>query len=221
VTNTIYTILGLTGAGKTELANYLETVYSIKHVHPIRRLKDHYEEVINKPAGFLDTKEGKAYVPPGCTHTMQEIMVAEYHFKQQYMPNYSALSLASLLPKYLTEGSVGLVSIRNEAEVNVVKSLQELGHRHVHVPLYRSAARAETSDGMFNVLNAKLINISDAVYGINNNGSLSELYLRADEMIYDERVEEDKKAQELSYINEQQFYDERYVGRSYDIYGMG
>lgn len=181
----IFVAHGLTGAGKTETANYLSEKYHIAHYHPLRFAKAHYERLLQKPEGFLDTQEGKRYpVPYNSDHTMQEFMVAYYHFKRHWMPGFTTMNMAIELPKLLAYGNVCCVSLRNPQEIDELLRIREEGFHHlVLLSLHRQDARRESSDEYYQFIREKLTQHCNQIFPINNNFNLQHLHNTLDDVI--------------------------------------
>lgn len=180
----IFVAHGLTNSGKTETGKYLEQKYGIYHYHPIRFAKAHYEKILQKPEGFLDTQEGKSYQIPGTDHSAQEFMVALYHFMRHWMPNYSTMNMAVELPKRLGYGNVCAVSLRNPQEIDQLLDIRDKGcHQLILLSLHREEARRETSDEYYESIRQNLTQHCNQIFPINNNFNLQHLHNCLDDVM--------------------------------------
>jgi hypothetical protein len=181
----IYVGHGKTGSGKTELANYLERKYSVHHYHPIGFMKRFEEKLCGLPEGALDAIEGKSQpVPTNEDKTMQEYMVALYHFYKTWMPGRSSLNMRLELPKILAYSNVCLVSLRNLQEVDALIDIKDAGHhRLITFSLHRETSVEETSDENYCAIRDKLWTHSDMMFPVNNNFSLNYLHQIIDDIL--------------------------------------
>ena len=181
----IYIAHGLTASGKTETANYLESKYNIHHYHPIGFMKRFEEQLCGLPEGSLDLPNGKnAPVPTNETKSMQEYMVALYHFYKEWMPGRSSLNIRREIPKLLAYGDVCVVSIRNIEEINALIEVRNEGfHRMVALHLHRGQAKLETSDENYKTIRQLLWAKADMVFPINNNFNLDHLHRTLDDIL--------------------------------------
>jgi len=181
----IYVAHGKTGAGKTEVANYLESRYNVHHYHPIGFMKRIEEKLCGLPEGSLDLPEGKrSPVPTNETKTMQEYMVALYHFYAVWMPGRSSLAMRMNLPKLLEYGNVCVVSLRNIQEIDALVDIRNSGdHRMITFSLQRDSAVGETSDENYSKIREMLWEKSDMVFPLNNNFTLEQLQKTLDDLM--------------------------------------
>lgn len=174
---------GLTGSGKTEVANYLEEKYGVRHFHPYRFVKRQYEELLGKQIGFLDTQEGKNYPIPGNEGvTMQELMVEDFHFTRRWFPMKTALHVRRTLPMMLQYADVCCVSFRNQAETDELLAIAP-NHTLVLITLSRELARAESSDVFHDEIKSRLLSAANFVFPIANDFSLTHLQVMIDEVM--------------------------------------
>lgn len=180
----IYVAHGLTSSGKTEVANYLETK-DIFHYHPIRYIKGHYEYLIQKPIFFLDSTEGKSFPIPGNeSKTMQEFLVASYHFYKEWMPLRTAMIMASQLPQMCKISDICVVSLRlpKEAET-LIKIARDGWHKLILIDLHRNEAIKESSDEYYEEIREMLLCAADAIFPIDNNLSIEYLQGILDDIV--------------------------------------
>lgn len=139
----IILLSGNSSSGKTTFAeslesNYRDTFAAIDSIAPLRRLYDHYYGV------YPDSQERKSYVPPGCTLSLQEMLVEEYHFRKRIDPQFSARHVYKEGAKFLQSGYVPVyLNVRNLEEA---QSLVNLGSPIITVRLSRKSEVVESSD---------------------------------------------------------------------------
>lgn|GEM_PF-4070635 len=181
----IYVAHGRTGEGKTEVANYLKSKYNIHHYHPIGFMKRFEEKLCGFPEGFLDTIEGKnAPVPTNENKSMQEYMIALYHFYAVWMPGRSTLAMRAHMPKLLSYQDVCVVSLRNIQEVEALVDIRDAGdHQLVVFSLHRDSAKKETSDENYTQIREMLWKHGNQVFPLNNNFTLEDLHCNLDDLI--------------------------------------
>lgn len=181
----IYVAHGKTGSGKTEVANYLESKYNVHHYHPIGFMKRFEEKLCGLPEGSLDLPEGKCSpVPTNESKSMQEYMVALYHFYKEWMPGRSSLAMRTHLPKLLSYGDVCVVSLRNLKEIGALIDIRNAGSHHlITFNLHRDSSRQETSDENCSAIHQLLWAHSDMMFPINNNSTIEHLQKTLDDVI--------------------------------------
>ncbi len=190
--NTAVIILGVSGSGKTTVAKYLEERHDLYAFHPYRKVKDFYEDHYGLSPGYLDTKEGKEYIPPGMTITMQEMMVAEYHFRREVDPLYTTRAIFDSLSTRLLYDwdNFSVQGLRNIEEVEEIeKVFADWNFDFVLVELQGRNAR-ESSDEKYDSIKQKLLNSKynrnpgEIITIINEETtSLEDLYKQVDEKV--------------------------------------
>jgi hypothetical protein len=181
----IYVAHGKTGAGKTKVANYLESEYGVRHYHPFGFEKRFEENLCDMSEGFLDTVEGKnAPIPNNESENMQAFMVAKYHFYKEWMPGRTSLAMRRHLPKLLEYNDICVVSLRNIAEVEALVDIRDAGHHQLIVfSLHRESAKLETSDENYGTIKDMLWTSGNMMFPVNNNFSLEHLHTMLDDII--------------------------------------
>jgi hypothetical protein len=177
---------GKTGTGKTEVANYLHKKYNFYHFHPIRYIKEILERLIGAPEGYLETPEGKALPIPGNNNktTVQELLVALFHFGQQWIPSHSALNIKSSAPTILANQNICFVSLRAIEEAQQVVAIAHEGnHKLLLLDLYRNVEQQETSDLNHSEIRRYLLKKADSIYMLNNNESIETLHKTLDDIM--------------------------------------
>lgn len=180
----IYIAHGLSNSGKTEVANYLETQYGIINYHPIGFEKRLKEKICGLPEGALDTVEGKnTPIPNNPDKTMQDLLVALYHFYKEWVPGYASMHMKRDLPSILKDNNVCIAGIRNIEEVEAIADIKKAGHELVVFNLHRKLSKRTSSDEMYEETSDLLAHHSDFMVHINNNLDLAHLQSRIDTML--------------------------------------
>lgn len=115
--------LGLSGSGKSTACEYLDVMHGYYDFHPYRFVKRQYERLYSLQEGALDTREGKNYIPPGATITMQQLMVDEYHFRKERDPYYTTRNISLELGKVSRDTPLCIQAVRNIAETEQILKL--------------------------------------------------------------------------------------------------
>ena len=178
----IYVAHGLSNSGKTEVANHLEAQYGAVNYHPIGFLKRLKEKVCGLPEGALDTVEGKnTPIPNNPNKTMQDLMVALYHFYKEWVPGYASMHMRRDLPFVLKENDVCIAGIRNLEEVEAIAHIKTTDrHGLVVFNLHRKLSNRTSSDELYEETSDLLAKHSDCMVHINNNLDLAHLQRRID-----------------------------------------
>lgn len=181
----IYVAHGRTGAGKTEVANYLQSQYGAYHFHPIGFMKRFEEKLCGLPEGSLDLPLGKsAPVPGNESKSMQQYMIALYHFYKEWMPGRSTLNMRRELPELLEKGDVCVVSLRNLEEVNSLVDIRDAGnHRMIAFNIHREVPEDVSSDENYIAIRDLLWKHANMMFPLNNNFSLGYLHMILDDII--------------------------------------
>ncbi len=179
----IIVLLGLSGSGKDEVANCLESEYHIPKIHPIDDLKwflqCHYGHE-NKERGWLDTQEGKnTPINPGNPdYTFQNLMVDEFHFREKVDPFFTRPYIQQELYYWLS-GYGRCVSIRAVRRIHEADTILQKAKEHntnvVVWLLQRDSHRKESSDCHFQSILSLMMEESDRFKIIDNNGTIEEL----------------------------------------------
>lgn len=181
----IYIAHGLSNSGKTSVANHLETQYGVINYHPIGFMKRLEEKVCGLPKGALDTVEGKNMpIPNNPDKTMQDLMVAMYHFYKEWVPGWASMHMRQELPSILKDSNICIAGIRNLKEVEAIADIKtKAGHALVVFNLHRKLSKRASSDEMYEETSDLLAHHSDFMVHINNNLDLAHLQSRIDSMV--------------------------------------
>ncbi|MGK7894039.1 MAG: hypothetical protein AB4372_10545 [Xenococcus sp. (in: cyanobacteria)] len=124
MTTQIILVFGYSGSGKTYFCDRVKELVGFESLHPIGWVKAQYENIYDLPNGFLDTTEGKRYVPEGMTITVNQVLIDLYHFWANRDPFYSTRGFLPILKGHLSQGnSVCINGIRNYQEILAIEEL--------------------------------------------------------------------------------------------------
>jgi hypothetical protein len=125
VVKAIFVFHGVSGSGKSEACRYFQKqpFWSGLYLHPITHAKTFLEDTYDLPRGFLETREGKEYHPPGVKegYTLHDLLVDFYHFMKERDPLYSTRKFkGDILEGLKNDRLIVTQAIRNVPEVEML-----------------------------------------------------------------------------------------------------
>lgn len=179
--NFLILVHGVTGSGKSEVCNYLESEYGIINFHPFGFVKRQLEEHYELPYGALDTRAGKDHKADGANSTMQEIMIDLYHFYRKHDQRYCTRNLRREVPRLLEKHHVIMQGIRNPEEVGAIRYIKEsLGVPFLYLDIKRDKEERATSDEHYEYVQDESLSLCSVSAQIENNGTLKDLHIFLD-----------------------------------------